>query len=115
MTTQLDNLFVELSEAEMATTSGGLITSTFLDRWAARVRAGNPNLARISQRLVNEFYRGGLTPASISTWSAATSADNRAAWKTAAPLVSNFLNSTGSLAGATPAAVSAVRSYLNQF
>jgi len=111
----LDGLFVELQESEMAATTGGVVTTTFLNRWAARVRNGNPNLGRISQRLVNEFYRGGLTSTSVSTWSAGASANDRAAWKTAAPLVSNFLTSGAPIVGATTAAVSGVRTYLNLF
>ena len=111
----LDGLFVELTESAMAATAGGAITTTFLNRWAARVRNGNPNLGRISQRLVNEFYKGGLTSSSVSNWSATAAANDKAAWKTAAPLVSSFLTSGNPIAGATPAAISAVQSYLTLF
>ncbi|NJL89499.1 MAG: hypothetical protein HC916_06615 [Coleofasciculaceae cyanobacterium SM2_1_6] len=117
MTTNLQShtLFTDLDEAGMESITGGVITSLFLDRWAARVIAGTPNLGRISQRLVSEFYRGGLTTASVTNWSAGTSAANRAAWKTAAPLVSNFLGSGAPIAGLTPAATTAVRAYLALF
>jgi len=111
----LDGLFVELTESDMAATAGGAVTATFLNRWAARVRNGNPNLGRISQRLVNEFYKGGLTSSSVTNWSATATTDDKAAWKAAAPLVSSYLTSGNAIAGATSAAVSAVRSYLTLF
>ncbi len=110
-----NNFFVELTESEMATTTGGTVSSTFLNRWAARVRNGNPNLGRISQRLVNEFYKSGLTSTTVSTWSATATAADKSAWKTAAPLVSTYLTSGVPIAGATPAAVAGVRTYLGLF
>jgi hypothetical protein len=117
MTTNLQSnaLFTDLDEAGMESITGGAISSAFLNRWAARVTAGTPNLGRISQRLVNEFYRGGLTTASVTTWSAGTTEANRAAWKAAAPLVSNYLGSGAAIAGLTPAATTAVRAYLALF
>lgn len=110
-----NNLFVELTESEMETTTGGVVSGTFLNRWAARVRNGNPNLGRISQRLVNEFYKGGLTSASVSSWSATATTADKSAWKTAAPLVSAYLTSGAPIAGATSAAVAGVRTYLGLF
>lgn len=112
---ETSTLFMELSDADMAATTGGTVSTTFLNRWAARVRNGNPDLGRISQRLVNEFYKGGLTPASVSTWSATATAADKSAWKTAAPLVSTYLTSGAAIAGATTGAVSAVRTYLGLF
>ncbi len=112
---ETSTLFMELSDADMAATTGGTVSTTFLNRWAARVRNGNPDLGRISQRLVNEFYKGGLTPASVSTWSATASAADKSAWKTAAPLVSSYLTSGAAIAGSTTAAVSGVRTYLGLF
>lgn len=107
-----NNLFVELSESDMAATTGGVISAIFLNRWAARARNGNPNFARISQRLVNEFYKSGLTPTSASSWLATASDADKTALKNLSPLVSTFLSSNAAIAGATPAAISAVRSYL---
>ncbi len=110
----LDSLFVELNASEMATTTGG-VSRRFLNRWARRTIAGTPNLPRISQRLVNAYHKGTLTASSQQTWAANAPAANKAAWKVAAPLVSNTLTSSTLIAGATPDAVSAVRGYLTLF
>jgi len=111
----LDRLFLELSEADMANTSGGAVSATFLNRWAARSQNGNlPNFNRISQRLVNEFHRGGLTSASAITWLLGASANDKAAWEFITSAISPSFGS-GPIAGATPAAVAGVRNYLTVF
>lgn len=109
-----DGFFVELSDTEMATTTGG-VSRKFLNRWARRTIAGTPNLPRIAQRLVNSYYRGTLTVSSQQTWATTTKTANKDAWKVAAPLVSATLTSGVPIAGATPDAVGAVRSYLALF
>lgn len=110
----LDGFFVELSDTEMATATGG-VSRRFLNRWARRTIAGTPNLPRIAQGLVNRYYKGTLTVSSQQTWAATTKTANKDAWKVAAPLVSSTLTSGIPIAGATPDAISAVRSYLVLF
>jgi hypothetical protein len=112
---QLNNLFTDLDEAGMESTTGGRVTNRFLNRWAARVIAGNPNLGRISQRFVNESYLGNLKSARVTNWSASTTNANKAAWKAAAPLVSGYLDSGAPIAGLTSAATTSVRSFLTLF
>jgi hypothetical protein len=108
------NLFVELSELEMAATTGGAISATFLNRLRAKAIAGNPNISRISQRLVNEFHKGGLTAASASSWVATVPiSDMIAIQKGIVPLVRNYLASGGAIAGATPSTVLAIDTYLS--
>lgn len=117
MTTNLqpNALFTDLDETAMETTTGGRVTNRFLNRWAARVIAGTPNLGRISQRFVNEFYLGNLRAVRVTNWSATTTDANKAAWKTAAPLVSSYLDSGAPIAGLTSAATTSVRSFLTLF
>lgn len=110
----LDGFFVELSEAEMATSTGG-VSRRFLNRWARRTIAGTPNLPRIAQGLVNRYYKGTLTASSQQSWAANATTANKDAWKVAAPLVSSTLNSGIPIAGATSASVGAVQSFLTLF
>ena len=110
----LDSLFVDLSEPEMASATGG-VSRKFLNRWARRTIAGTPNLPRISQRLVNSYHKGTLTVSSQQTWAATTKTANKDAWKIAAPLVSSTLTSGVPIAGATSEAIVAVRAYLALF
>jgi hypothetical protein len=109
--TDLSHLFVDLDESAMESASGG-ISNVFLDRWATKFVAGNANLARVSQRLVNAYYQGALTVSSATNWSATTTVGNRVTWNFAAPIVSNYVASGAPIAGATPQAINAVQSYL---
>ncbi len=108
------NFFVELSEPEMAATTGGAISTTFLNRLSTKAKSGNINVSRISQRLVNEFHKGGLTAASAASWAATVPInDIIAIQKNIVPLVRNYLASGGAIAGANPSAVAAIDAYLN--
>ncbi|NJL89538.1 MAG: hypothetical protein HC916_06840 [Coleofasciculaceae cyanobacterium SM2_1_6] len=109
--TDLSHLFVDLDESAMESASGG-VSNVFLDRWAAKFVAGNANLARVSQRLVNAYYQGALTVTSVTNWSATTAVGNRVTWNFAAPIVSNYVASGAPIAGATAPAINAVQSYL---
>lgn len=113
-TQENSNFFIELSEPEMAATTGGVISATFLNRLRTRAINGNPNISRIAQRLVNEFHRGGLTAASASSWAATVPiTDIIAIQKNLAPLVRNYLASGGAIAGVNPSVLAAVDNYLN--
>jgi hypothetical protein len=114
-TENLDKLFVELNESDMAATTGG-VSAKFLNRWAARFTLGTANLTRIDQRLVNAFYKGTLTKSSLQRWEAraTTTPAAVAAWKQGAPSLVNTLSS-GNIVGATSGAINAVTSFLSSF
>ena len=112
----IHNSFTDLSDTEMAATTGGsqfprlptvdmdqVNKFVFLRRWEARFNAGNPNLPLVAQRLINGYYKGTNKPEYISRF---------AGWRNFAPQIFNFLPFT---AGGTPAAINSAASFLSLF
>ena len=117
----IHNSFTDLSDTEMATTTGGLNAAffptvdidqvnkfVFLRRWEARFNAGNPNLPLVAQRLINGYHKGTNKPEYVATFGISSATG----WRNFAPQIFNFLPFT---AGGTPDAISSAASLLSLF
>ncbi len=117
----IHNSFTDLSDTEMAATTGGSMVRDlpmpdidqvnkflFLRRWEARFNAGNPNLPLVAQRLINGYYKG----TNKAEYAGAFTISSGAGWKNFAPQIFNFLPFT---AGGTPEAINSAASFLSLF
>lgn len=112
----IHNSFTDLSDTEMAATTGGFRTVdidqvnkfVFLRRWEARFNAGNPNLPLVAQRLINGYYKGTNKPEYVGPFKISSGTG----WRNFAPQIFNFLPFT---AGGTPDAISSAASLLSLF
>lgn len=116
----IDNSFIDLSDTEMAATSGGLTpldpktligAANKIVRWEGKLSQDNRNLPLLAQRLITGYHKGTNRPEDVAFYKSLVGF-RRIYWEKYRAQIFDLLPFT---AGGTPAAISSVGAFLSLF